>query len=57
MISIQEIVLSEEFIRRERQNRVKRIKTIKVYERYFVDTVKLSQDLNMNVKYKLFLSE
>ena len=52
-MSIQEIVLNQEFIRRERQKkRVKHIRTTKIYERYQADTVKLSQDLNMNGKYK-----
>ena len=52
--SIREIVLSEEIIRKERQ-KIKHIRTTKVYERYQADTVKLSQDLNMNGNISIFL--
>ena len=38
--------------KRKAKKRVKHIRTTKVYERYQADTVKLSQDLNINGKYK-----
>ena len=38
--------------KRKAKKRVKHIRTTKVYERYQADTVKFSQDLNMNGKYK-----
>ena len=51
LISIQVIVLSKIFIRKERKF-VKHFITTKVYEIYQVDTVKLSQNLNMNDEFK-----
>ena len=51
LMSIREME-SEEFILRERQQKVNHSRTTKVYERYQADTVKLSRDLNINGKYK-----
>ena len=39
----------------EKGKKIKHISTTKVYERYQADTMKLSQDLNMNGIYKNLL--